>query len=442
MNTLASREPSKQKKTIVAALANYIDAGSIVAGSAGLSLWVDYLGLNDSQIGLLGAMSANAISAAIGALIGGYLADKVGRKKIYTTSMVAYALGTLLIVFGVNFPMLLVGYIIAGIAVGADITASWTIIAENAPKEKRARHAGMAQVAWALGAVIVMLLSVLLGGMGLLGNRIVFAHLLVISLITLILRLRLPESEAWKSRQVHQKQGMIERKTYRHLFQRKFLRSILFLMGVYLVWNLAAGVMGFFMPYIYQKVGGVSATAANLLQMGYFTFTGLAVALIFMVFADKHRRKVYAFSALLAVAGWSLLLLPVDGIPILVLFIILMGINNGSGQQANYQLWSSELFPTSLRASAQGFMFFAVRITLGIWSVFVPMLLTDFGIRAVAAILVVFVFISFLIGTLFAPSTSGKSLEEIQLELYGEPKPPLFSNKGSSADLVEPKNEF
>ncbi|MDU5949779.1 MAG: MFS transporter, partial [Paenibacillus macerans] len=91
MNTLTSREPSKQKKTIVAALANYIDAGSIVAGSAGLSLWVDYLGLNDSQIGLLGAMSANAISAAIGALIGGYLADKVGRKKIYTTSMVAYA---------------------------------------------------------------------------------------------------------------------------------------------------------------------------------------------------------------------------------------------------------------------------------------------------------------------------------------------------------------
>lgn len=213
-------------------------------------------------------------------------------------------------------------------------------------------------------------------------------------------------------------------------------------MGVYLVWNLAAGVMGFFMPYIYQKVGGVSATTANLLQMGYFTFTGLAVALIFMVFADKHRRKVYAFSAFLAVAGWSLLLLPVDGIPILVLFIILMGINNGSGQQANYQLWSSELFPTSLRASAQGFMFFAVRITLGIWSVFVPMLLTDFGIRAVAAILVVFVFISFLIGTLFAPSTSGKSLEEIQLELYGEPKPPLFSNKGSSTDLVEPKNEF
>ena len=37
------------KRTIAAALANYIDAGSIVAGSAGLSLWVSYLKLSDTQ---------------------------------------------------------------------------------------------------------------------------------------------------------------------------------------------------------------------------------------------------------------------------------------------------------------------------------------------------------------------------------------------------------
>lgn len=442
MNTLASKEPSKQKKTVVAALANYIDAGSIVAGSAGLSLWVDYLGLSDRQIGLLGAMSANAISAAVGALIGGYLADKVGRKKIYTTSMITYALGTMLIIFGANFPMLLIGYIIAGIAVGADITASWTIIAENAPKENRARHAGMAQVAWALGAVIVLLMSVLMGNLGLLGNRIVFAHLMVIALITFVLRVRLPESEAWKSRAHHQKLGMIEKKSYKQLFQRKFMRSILFLMGVYLVWNLAAGVMGFFMPYIYQKVGGVSAMTANVLQMGLFVFTGLSVTFIFMIFADRHRRKVYAFSSFLAVIGWGLLLLPVEGMAILILFVILIGINNGSGQQANYQLWSSELFPTSMRASAQGFMFFAVRIMLGIWSVFVPILLTNFGIRMVAGILMIFVFISFLIGTLFAPNTSGKSLEEIQLELYGKEEKPMLSNKELSPEFSAPKNEF
>ncbi len=44
-------ESAFNKRTIAARLANYIDAGSIVAGSAGLSLWVSYLKLSDTQIG-------------------------------------------------------------------------------------------------------------------------------------------------------------------------------------------------------------------------------------------------------------------------------------------------------------------------------------------------------------------------------------------------------
>jgi inositol transporter-like SP family MFS transporter len=101
--------------------------------------------------------------------------------------MLVYALGICLVLFGTSFPFLLSGYIIIGLSVGADITASWTIIAENAPKKNRARHCGVAQVAWAAGAVVVLLLSVLLGDIGLLGNKIVFGHLLVIALITYVL---------------------------------------------------------------------------------------------------------------------------------------------------------------------------------------------------------------------------------------------------------------
>ncbi|WP_437131985.1 MFS transporter [Bacillus atrophaeus] len=420
----ANADSAFNKRTIAAALANYIDAGSIVAGSAGLSMWVSYLKLSDSQIGLLGAFSANAISAAVGALLGGYLADKVGRKAVYTNSMLVYALGICLVLFGMNFPMLLSGYMIIGISVGADITASWTIIAENAPKRNRARHCGVAQVAWAAGAVVVLMLSVLVGDLGLLGNKIVFAHLLVIALITYILRIRLPESEAWKgqSKQPQAEGAVLVNKTsYLNLLKPTFLKKILFLMGVYLIWNLAAGVMGFFMPYIYQQVGGVSANMANMLQMGLFIFTGLGVAFIFMPFADKYRKIVFGICAFMAVIGWSLFLMPVQGMPILLLFIVAMGINNGAGQQANYQLWASELFPTEYRASAQGLMFFLVRISIGVWSLFVPMIMTNFGIGFMAAILLGCVTASMIIGLIFAPNTSGKSLEEIQEDLYGTP---------------------
>ncbi|WP_277714137.1 MFS transporter [Bacillus atrophaeus] len=428
----AKADSAFNKRTIAAALANYIDAGSIVAGSAGLSMWVSYLKLSDSQIGLLGAFSANAISAAVGALLGGYLADKVGRKAVYTNSMLVYALGICLVLFGMNFPMLLSGYMIIGISVGADITASWTIIAENAPKRNRARHCGVAQVAWAAGAVVVLMLSVLVGDLGLLGNKIVFAHLLVIALITYILRIRLPESEAWKGQSKQpQAEGtvLVNKTSYLNLLKPTFLKKILFLMGVYLIWNLAAGVMGFFMPYIYQQVGGVSANMANMLQMGLFIFTGLGVAFIFMPFADKYRKTVFGICAFMAVIGWSLFLMPVQGMPILLLFIVAMGINNGAGQQANYQLWASELFPTEYRASAQGLMFFLVRISIGVWSLFVPMIMTNFGIGFMAAILLGCVTASMIIGLIFAPNTSGKSLEEIQEDLYGTPAAKQGNNR-------------
>ncbi|MEH2976933.1 MULTISPECIES: MFS transporter [Bacillus amyloliquefaciens group] len=416
----AKAESAFSKRTIAAALANYIDAGSIVAGSAGLSMWVSYLKLSDSQIGLLGAFSANAISAAIGALLGGYLADKVGRKAVYTNSMLVYALGICLVLFGFNFPMLLCGYMIIGISVGADITASWTIIAENAPEKNRARHCGVAQVAWAAGAVVVLLLSVLVGDLGLLGNKIVFAHLLVIALITYVIRKRLPESDAWKNSE--ERPAAVKETSYFDLLQPKFFKNILFLMGVFLVWNLAAGVMGFFMPYIYQQVGGVSANTANILQMALFIFTGLGVACIFMPFADKYRKTVFGICACMAVVGWSLFLLPFQGLPMLLLFVLAIGINNGAGQQANYQLWASELFPTEHRASAQGLMFFLVRISIGIWSLFVPVIMSQFGIGFMAGILLICVTASMIIGLVFAPNTSGKSLEQIQEELYGAPQ--------------------
>ena len=113
---MSEKQYSPWKQTILAAMTNYIDAGSIVAGAAGLSLWEKYLGMSQLHLGLLGAFSSNAISAAIGALIGGKICDKYGRKFVYMYDLLVYIVGMLLIVFAVNFPMLLIGYIIVGLS--------------------------------------------------------------------------------------------------------------------------------------------------------------------------------------------------------------------------------------------------------------------------------------------------------------------------------------
>src|SRR3954452_577184 len=154
------------RNTVLAGLANYIDAGSIVAGAAGLTLWTKLFGLSSSFVGIIGAFSSNAISAGVGALIGGWLCDHYGRKRIYQWDLLVYAFGLLWIIFAQEAWMLVVGYVLAGLAVGADVPASWTLIAETAPRRARGRLSGSAQVLWNLGPVIVLTMAFALSGLG------------------------------------------------------------------------------------------------------------------------------------------------------------------------------------------------------------------------------------------------------------------------------------
>src|SRR5574343_476117 len=150
------------KSTIAVSLTNYLDAGAIVAGASGLTLWQNYLGLNEGHLGWLNAISANCFGAAIGAIIGGFLADKYGRKTIYTYNMLLYMLGIAIIMFTVNFPMLLIGFLVTGISVGVGVPASWTYISENSEAGNRGKNMGISQFAWGVGPTIILLLGMLL----------------------------------------------------------------------------------------------------------------------------------------------------------------------------------------------------------------------------------------------------------------------------------------
>jgi len=85
-----------------------------VSGSAALALWASAYHLSPTFIGLLGAFSANAISAGVGALGGGRLCDLFGRKRIYQYDMLFYAFGMLWLVFGTQPWMIVVGFILVG----------------------------------------------------------------------------------------------------------------------------------------------------------------------------------------------------------------------------------------------------------------------------------------------------------------------------------------
>ena len=92
MNIIMKNQKGSLKSTIAVSLTNYLDAGAIVAGASGLTLWQNYLGLTEGHLGWLNAISANCLGAAIGAIIGAfsmrYIAKAISSR---TTMIIAYA---------------------------------------------------------------------------------------------------------------------------------------------------------------------------------------------------------------------------------------------------------------------------------------------------------------------------------------------------------------
>ena len=437
---LSSRE--YWKNSILAGLANYIDGGSIVAGSAALALWAAAFHLTPTFVGIIGAFSANAISAGIGALIGGWLCDQVGRKKIYQYDMLFYAFGMFWLVFAIRPWMIVVGSVLVGLAVGADLPASWSLIAELAPQRERGKHSGLAQVLWYLGPVMVLLLSVVLAPLGELGARIVFAHLALVAIVLTIMRRSMKESTLWQdakqaveqdvNRPPGERNSIWSAATLRQLFTSQSLKSMLFLIAMYGTWNLWAGTNGFFFPYILRTVGAQSQAASVALQASGFTVAMISIGFVFMRYSDRvSQRKMMGVAGLMQVAGMLLLALFPLTAPVALGYQFLLQFGGGFGQQSFFQLWSAELFPTLARSTAQGVMFAVVRISLGLWSFFVP-LLTAEGFHRLAWILTGFVAVSSIIGFLGAPSNEGKSLTEIEAsQLQG------IRSAGSTAEPIE-----
>jgi inositol transporter-like SP family MFS transporter len=400
------------KTTILAGLANYIDAGSIVSGGAALALWKEQYALSDSFVGTIAAFGPNAIGAGVGALIGGRLCDRLGRKKIYQYDMIVYAVGMALLVFAFAPWMIVLGFTITGLAVGADIPASWSLIAEQAPDDARGKHSGMAQVLWYLGPVVVLLMSLALTSLGALGARIVFAHLLLIALGLTFLRSKMKESERWEKAQ----QEAAQQPPVSDLFKPQHLKSILGLVGMYGFWNLWAGTNGFFFPYILKTVGAATQAQAVAIQALSFAIGMASIYFVFMRLSDKvNQRTLFGWSAVIQIAGMALLVVFPLTIPIALLYVFLLQFGGGFGAQSFFQLWSAEMFPTMLRSTAQGVCFAIVRVSLGVFSFFVPML-NAMGFGKLAVILTGFLIVSGVIGWIWAPRNEGKTLDQLGIE--------------------------
>ena len=440
---------SSLRSTIAVSLTNYLDAGAIVAGASGLTLWQNYLGLSEVHLGWLNFISANCLGAAIGAIIGGFLADKYGRKFIYTYNLLVYMTGVLLVMCSINFPMLLAGFLVTGISVGIGVPASWTYISESSEIYNRGRNICISQMSWGFGPMIILLLGMFfapggylfgwvesighaIGGATLDGpalnvfsSRVVFFSLFVVAFVAWNLQRKLDESGEWKaSREAAKAKG--EDTGLLHAFKVLFsnriaIKTVCFLATIYLTWNLVASVMGFFQPHIYETAGGLSNEYANMLScVGWVIVVAITFNLSF--FIDRLPHKLfYVLGLLAALATWVVIIVGVNGMGSLWAFSILWGINGGLSVQIFYALWGSELFPAKFRAGAQGLMFFIVRGLSAVWGLVFTYIYGENGegFTIAAWCMIVLLLFSLIVGIIGCPNTRGKSLEQITKERYG-----------------------
>lgn len=446
----------ERKGTIAVSLTNFLDSGCIVASSCAMTIWAAAFNFDALWVAILGAIGANAFGAAVGALIGGFLTDKFGRKLIYTYNLLVYAAGVLICMVSVNLTMLVVGIILSGLSVGAGVPASWSYISEMSTSTKRASNIGVSQFAWSCGPAIIFALSLIVSFIvpafngsgalfpagtygpfdGVLGMRIIYLILLIVALIAWNMQRQLQESKDWKDKQKAQDAKSDKRNFGAMMIDALKnpinIKAIIFLVAVYLTWNIVAGTQGQFLPYMYQAVGGLTETETSLLNMIAWILTAVGSLAIFSAFGDKVPHKIlYFLTAAMAVAAWGVMVF--FGLQmqagnaeqwgwLLWVFVGLWGVSAGFSAQCFYALWSTELFPTRYRGGVQGIMFFLVRGVLGIWSLVAVAGLgvgTPDGFITAGWIMIGFLAVSLIVGVIWCPKTQGKTLDEITKERYG-----------------------
>jgi inositol transporter-like SP family MFS transporter len=350
--------------TIVCGMASYIDACAIIGSGIALVIYQHSIGIIPDQISDLSF--ALIICIAAGALVGGRLGDRYGRRSVFIVTMFMIVIGSVMLTFMTSFQGLLVGTIIVGLGAGADLPVSLSSIAEIATNENRGKLLGFSQIMWILGILGALVCASFVGDLGRIGGQIMFGQVGVAAFITLILRLGIPESEKWKTARAERNAGIntiqAKRATILDLFRAPFLKPFIVLLIFYTATNLGANTNGQFGTYLWRNVVGTGvefASRINLISL----FISFIWSYWFMRISDTPKR--FTYFQIGAVAIVLMFLVPaVFGFTILTVIIsgLLGGVGLGFSFEAIMKVWTQESFPTLLRTTAQGAIITVARI--------------------------------------------------------------------------------
>lgn len=147
-------------------------------------------GLTPAQAGWIG--SIGLIGMALGAVLAGTVADRIGRKKVFTITVLLYSISTGLCALSWSYESLLVFRFLVGFGLGGELPVAATLMSEYAPSHLRGRFIVLLESFWGVGWLVAACISYLL--IPRFGWQIAFVIGTIPALYVFLIRLHMPES--------------------------------------------------------------------------------------------------------------------------------------------------------------------------------------------------------------------------------------------------------
>jgi MFS transporter, SP family, arabinose:H+ symporter len=404
------------------------------------SLW----GLSPGLHGI--AMASALYGTVVGSLLGGWPADRFGRKATLLWIGILYLVGAVGSALAPNVAVFIAARVIGGLGIGISTVVAPMYISEIAPPRYRGRLAGMFQFNIVFGILIAFVSNALLAGIGENAWRWMLGVAAFPSLLYAVFCFGLPESPRWLLGKKGDREAGLEvlkriepeaseeemaaeadailaasseQGSSGHFWTMRLRKPILLAILV-AFFNQMSGINAilYFAPRIFELTG-LGAKAALLQSIGIgvtnlvFTFVGLWLI-------DRLGRRTllyigsFGYIASLGLVAWAFFTGPYSIVPACIFAFIAA---HAIGQGAVIWVLISEIFPNRHRAEGQTLGSFTHWIFAALLTTFFPSMVTKFPTGYVFLFFTAMMVLQLIWVKTMVPETKGVPLEEIQKQL-------------------------
>ena len=338
-----------------------------------LSSMIATFNISGTQAGLIATITN--LGMLVGGIFFGLMADKYGRVKVFSQTVILFSIASLLMYFASNIYLVYLFRFIAGIGAGGEYGACMSLISESFSKKQIGRASSVAAIGAQVGAALAAILAAVI--IPLFGWKMLYVIGVLPVLMVLFIRKGLKEPEAFEETKETGKKTKLS-----HLFQTKQLAWQTTGLSLMVTVQIAGyfGLMNW-LPSIMQAQLGLSVSGSSLWMIS--TILGMSLGMMtFGIIMDKGGPTI-AFGLFLICSSLSVFLLVLAHSQwSLVAAAVAVGyfIN---GMYGGYGAIISSLYPTEIRATANNFIMNLGRAVGGFSSIVIGFLMDHYSLTAV-----------------------------------------------------------